>query len=74
MLPQVVVGALARREGLAMEQAEAVARLLDGGSLDVRDAVRAAGLPPGGSGQDSGPPWAGRLQPCDLTGSPDRVA
>ena len=45
MLPQVV-GVLARREGLAVEQAEAVASLLDGRSLDVRDAVRAARLAP----------------------------
>ncbi|MDP3063087.1 MAG: hypothetical protein Q8O40_07755 [Chloroflexota bacterium] len=45
MLPQVV-GVLTLREGLAMEQAEAVAWLLDGRSQDVRDAMRAARLAP----------------------------
>ena len=45
-LPQVAVGVPARCEGLSMEQAEDVARLLDGGSQDVRDAVRVGGLAP----------------------------
>ncbi|MDP2949460.1 MAG: hypothetical protein Q8P22_07970 [Chloroflexota bacterium] len=39
-------GVSARREGLSMEQAEGVARLLDGRCLDVRDAVRVGGLAP----------------------------
>ncbi|MDP2953333.1 MAG: hypothetical protein Q8O76_08480 [Chloroflexota bacterium] len=39
-----MVGVLVRREGLCTEQAEEAARLLDGWSLDVRDAVRAARL------------------------------
>ena len=42
----VVRGVLARREGLAQELADEVARRLDGISQDVRDAIRVARLAP----------------------------
>mgnify|MGYP001618560002 CR=1 FL=1 len=41
-----VRGVLVRREGMEPEAAEGIARLLDGRSQDVRDAIRVARLTP----------------------------
>jgi len=43
---EVVRGVLVRREGIAQEMAQEIARRLDGRSQDVRDAVRVARLAP----------------------------